>query len=208
MDYIVRGVSRSEYWSGQPFPSPGDLPNPGTELKSPALLAEPQGKVAESQTSGSIPINSQHYFTFSTCFRKQSFFSHPHLIEQWMFFNQDYCKSIDVIIIQKWSRFTLSLLINFCKSEGSRNLSTSILYGKGFSSVQSLSRVQLFVTPWTAAHQASLSITSSQNLLKLTPTELVMPSSHLILRHPLLLPPSIFPRIRVFQMSQLFTLGG
>ena len=67
-----------------------------------------------------------------------------------------------------------------------------------FSSVQSLSRVQLFATPWTAAHQASLSITNSQNLLKLMSIELVMPSSHLILCHPLLLLPSIFPSNRVF----------
>ena len=67
-----------------------------------------------------------------------------------------------------------------------------------FSSVQSLSRVQLFATPQTAAHQASLSITNSQNLLKLMSIELVMPSSHLILCHPLLLLPSIFPSNRVF----------
>ena len=67
-----------------------------------------------------------------------------------------------------------------------------------FSSVQSLSRVQLFATPWTAAHQASLSITNSQSLLKLMSIELVMPSNHLILCRPLLLPPSIFPSIRVF----------
>ena len=65
------------------------------------------------------------------------------------------------------------------------------------SSVQSLSRVQLFVTPWTAAHQASLSITNSQSLLKLMSIELVMPSNHLILCHPLLLA-SISPSIRVF----------
>ena len=66
------------------------------------------------------------------------------------------------------------------------------------SSVQSLSCVQLFVTPWTAACQTSLSITNSWSLLKLISTELVMPSNHLILCHPLLLPPSIFPSIRVF----------
>ena len=65
-------------------------------------------------------------------------------------------------------------------------------------SVQSLSRVQLFETPWTAACQASLSITSSQSLLKLMSTESVMPSNHLILSRSLLLPPSIFPSIRVF----------
>ena len=61
-----------------------------------------------------------------------------------------------------------------------------------------LSCVRLFETPWTAARQASLSITNSQSLLKLLPTESVMPSNHLILCCPLLLPPSIFPTIRVF----------
>ena len=66
------------------------------------------------------------------------------------------------------------------------------------SSVKSLSHIQLFVTPWTAAYQVSLSITNSQSLLKLISIESVMPSNHLILCHPLLLPPSIFPSIRVF----------
>ena len=67
-----------------------------------------------------------------------------------------------------------------------------------FSSVQSLSLVQLFATPWIAAHQASLSITSSWSLLILMSIESVMPSNHLILCCPLPLPPSIFPSIRVF----------
>ena len=67
-----------------------------------------------------------------------------------------------------------------------------------FSSVQSLSRVRLLATPWTAARQASLSITNSQSLLKLTSIELVIPSNHLVLCRPFLLPPSIFPSIRVF----------
>ena len=66
------------------------------------------------------------------------------------------------------------------------------------SSVQLLSRVQLFVTPWTAARQASLSITNSRSLPKLLSIESVMPSNHLILCRPLLLLPSIFPSIRVF----------
>ena len=66
------------------------------------------------------------------------------------------------------------------------------------SSVQSLSHVRLFVTPWTAAHQASLSITNSRSSLKFMSIKSVMPSSHLILCHPLLLLPSIFPSIRVF----------
>ena len=64
--------------------------------------------------------------------------------------------------------------------------------------MQSLSHVQLFATPWTVARQATLSITNSQNLLKLMSIELVMPSNHIILCHPLLLLPSIFPSIRVF----------
>ena len=78
-----------------------------------------------------------------------------------------------------------------------------------FSSVQPLSHVQLFATPWTAAHQASLSFfTISRTLLKLISIESVMPSNHLILCYPLLLLPSIFPSIRVFPMRQFFASGG
>ena len=72
------------------------------------------------------------------------------------------------------------------------------MYSVQFSSVQSLSCAQLLATPWTAARQASLSITNSWSLLKLVFIESVMPSNHLILCPPLLLPPSIFPSIRVF----------
>ena len=67
-----------------------------------------------------------------------------------------------------------------------------------FSSAQSVSCVRLFVTPWTAVCQASLSITNSQSLLKFVSIILVMPSNHLILCHPLPLPPSVFPSIRIF----------
>ena len=73
-----------------------------------------------------------------------------------------------------------------------------MVLGKLECSVQSLSHVQLFVTPWTAACQASLSITNSQSLLKLMSIELVMLSSHLILCCPLLFLPLILPSIRVF----------
>ena len=72
-----------------------------------------------------------------------------------------------------------------------------------FSSVQSLSHVQLFATPWTTACQASLSITNSQSSLKLTSIESVMPSSHLIICRPFLLLSAIFPSIRVFS-KELF----
>ena len=76
------------------------------------------------------------------------------------------------------------------------------------SSVQSLNHVWLFATPWTAALQASLSITNSRSPPKPMSIELVMPSNHLILCRPLLLLPSMFPSIRSFQMSHLFVSGG
>ena len=79
-----------------------------------------------------------------------------------------------------------------------QNASPNHKMSLAFSSVQSLSRVWLFATPWIAAHQASLSITNSGSSLKLTSIESVMPSSHLILCRPLLLLPLIPPSIRVF----------
>ena len=84
----------------------------------------------------------------------------------------------------------------------SHEIKRCLLFGRktmtNLNSVQSLSCVRLFATPWTVAHQASLSITNSWSLLKLMSIELVMPSNHLILCHPLLLLPSTFPSIRVF----------
>ena len=75
-----------------------------------------------------------------------------------------------------------------------------------FSSL--LSHVWLFATPWTAAHQGSLSITNSRSLLKLMSTELMIPSDHLILCHPLFLTPSIFPSIRVFSNDSVLCISG
>ena len=72
--------------------------------------------------------------------------------------------------------------------------------------VQSLSRVRLFATPWIAAHQASLSITNSWSLLKLMSIELVMPSSHLIFSHPILLPPSVFIYVCVYTHIYIYIL--
>ena len=87
--------------------------------------------------------------------------------------------------------FSTLLLLHLCHTPSSLEQSQ-------FSSVQLLSHIQLFVTPWTAACQASLSITNSWSLLRFVSIESVMPSNHLILCHPLLLLPSIFPNIRVF----------
>jgi len=76
-----------------------------------------------------------------------------------------------------------------------------------FSSVQLLRYVRLFATPWTAARQASLSITNSRSLLKLMPLESVMPSNHLIFCCPLFLPPSIFPSIRIFSNESVLRVS-
>ena len=85
-----------------------------------------------------------------------------------------------------------------CNVTAGLNVALQKEHSVQFSSVQLLSCVQLFATPWIAAHQASLSITNSRSLLKLMHIESVMPSSHLILCHPLLLLPPISPSIRVF----------
>ena len=84
--------------------------------------------------------------------------------------------------------------------------SGGVIIGDQFSSVQMLSHVQLFAVPWTAARQASLSITNSQSLLKLVSIELVMPSNYLILCGPLLLLPSIFPSIRIFSNESVLNI--
>ena len=88
-------------------------------------------------------------------------------------------------------------VLRYCSHLG-RFLAITFLPQQEFNSVQSLSRVQLFATPWTAVLQTSLSITNSRSLLKLMSIKSVTPSNHLILSHPILLPPSILPSIRVF----------
>ena len=98
-----------------------------------------------------------------------------------------------------WRYFWYSLIEKYLKIALSQK--PEFLYR--ISSVQLLSRVQLFATPWTAAHQAFLSITNSQSLLKLISIESVMPSNHLIPCCPLLLLPSIFLSIRIFS-NELF----
>ena len=116
--------------------------------------------------------------------------------------------------IEKWCHLTNScsvsiLLPSSFTALGNFPMSwffTSGGWGIGVSasaSVQSHNSVQLFVTPWTAACQASLSITNSWSLLKLMSIKLVMPSNHLLICHPLFLPPSIFPSIRVFSSESV-----
>ena len=90
-------------------------------------------------------------------------------------------------------------------NNNNKHISTVLLQSVS-QSVQLFSHVRLFVTPWTAAHQASLSINSSQSLLKLMSIESVIPSNHLILCCPLLLLPSVFPSIRVFPKESVLCI--
>ena len=105
-----------------------------------------------------------------------------------------------VTILQNIHKYIIKLCIN------GQNSILPWKWGESvqFSSVQSLSRVRLFETPWIAAHQASLSITSSRSSLKLTSIESVMPFSHLIFCHPLLPCPQSLPASESFPVSQLF----
>ena len=101
------------------------------------------------------------------------------------------------------------ILYHFLKAKGVLKELALFCFVNSVVVVQLLSHVQLFASSWTAAFQASLSLTVFQNLPKFMSIESVMPSNHLILYHPLLLLPSIFPSIRVFfPMSWLFTSGG
>ena len=96
----------------------------------------------------------------------------------------------------------------FCVIIGEHGFFADDFYFLKFSSVQSLSHVQLFATPWTAANHVSLSITNSWSLLKLMSIKSVRPPNYLILCRPLLLLPSIFPASGSFPMSQFFVSGG
>ena len=96
---------------------------------------------------------------------------------------------------------------NECKIAISQGFHIYAVVIHQFSSGKLLSHVQLFVTPWAVVHQASLSITNSQSLLKLMSIESVMPSNHLILCHHLLFSPWIFPSIRVFSSESVLHIG-
>ena len=103
-----------------------------------------------------------------------------------------------------------SVLMRWMKLEPitSSEVSQNEKHQYSISTVQLLSHVRLFATPWTATRQASLSITNSRSPPKLMSIKSVMSSNHLILCHPLLFPPSTFPSIRVFSNDQFFTSGG
>ena len=103
--------------------------------------------------------------------------------------------------MSQWKNLADALLTNHL-----RLISSSVIRHIDISSVQLLSSVRFFATPWTAAHQASLSITNSWSLLKFMSIKLVMPSNHLILCHLLLLLPSVFPSIKVFSNESVLCI--
>ena len=115
------------------------------------------------------------------------------------------CTHIVMLYTLSIYNFICPLLVNLSKQKKKNQYLSNILPFQ-FSSVQLISCVQLFATPWTAACQASLSITNSQSFLKLMSVESVMPSNHLLLCHPLLLLPSVFPSIKVFSSESVLCI--
>ena len=174
------GFSRQEYWSGLSYPPPGDLPNPGIEPRSPTLQAD---------SLPAEPLGKPKNTVVGSLSLLQAIFP-----------TQE----------STWGLLHCRQILNQLSYLGSPSLCIpAYKYASvQFNSVQLLSRVQLFATPWITAYQASLSITNSQSLPKLRSIESVMPSSHVILCRPLLLLPPIPPSIRVFFSESVFTSGG
>ena len=134
-----------------------------------------------------------------------SFFIVKSLKKNWnlLYINNTFCCKMIYFEAHSISYFSnLHKKRNSCKV----NSPSKRFFCRGSCFVQLLSCVQLFVNPWTAARQASLSITNSQSLLKLMSIELVMPSNYLILCHPFLLLPSVFPSITVFSNESVLLI--
>ena len=166
-------VGGQEYWSGLPFPSPGDLPDSGTEPRSP-ICRILQGLQVWKEATEIIPTLYMHSLPSYQY----------HSSERYIFIkNEPALISLNHPIAIAYLRSHLGVM-------------------HSVSSVQSLSLVWLFAPPRAAACQASLSITKSWSLLKLVSIELMLLSHHLTLCRPLLLLPSIFPSIRAFPTSQ------
>ena len=182
--------SRQEYWSGVPFPSPGDLPNSGIKPTSPAIPALAGGIFTTVLSEKLFKIWAKHIPWIHL-------FNSINVPVRWVVLLSSHFKDEEseaqgskVFFFSQVTKLGSSWVRIWTKLQALRHSVSQ--------SVQSLSCVQLFVTPWTAAHQASLSITNSQSLPKPMSIKLVMPSNHLILCRPLLLLSSIFPSIRAF----------
>ena len=173
------GFSRQEYWGGLPRPPPGDLPHPGIK---PVSLMSPElaGVFFTTRATWEAPLNWDLWKKELT---QQAGVSYTSYITM-----KDFLLWLGTYLLE----YFWNDLIMFCMLDA--------------SSVQSLSCVQLFVTPWPAVRQASLSITNSWSIFKLMAIESVMPSKHLILCRPLLLPRSIIPSIRIFSEESVLCL--
>ena len=171
---LFMGFSRQEYWSGLPFPSPVDhvLSELSTMTHLSWVALQGTGHSFIELDKAVVRVISLVGFL-------------------WLWFSVCPLMNKDKRLMEAswWKKLTVGETGSCSDGQGHAQ----------FSSLQSLSRVQLFATPWTAACQASLSITNSRSLLKLMSIESVIPFNHLILCRPLLLPPSIFPSIRVFR---------
>ena len=229
------GFSRQRYWSGLPFPSPGGPPEPGMEPVSLRSLALVGGFFTTSITwEAHCRTHWLHSWVFTQenwvpcAYKKRIIWmclavfiiiapkwkstqmaikvnghTNCSMFIQWSTTQQGKGKKplVHVTIRIKLRDSMLSKTSWILK-----RIHIIVLFT--INSVQLLSCIWLFVTPWTAAHQASLFITNSRILLKLMSTESLMLSNHLILCHLLLLLPSIFPSIRVFSNESVFASGG
>ena len=201
--------SRQEYWSGLPFPSLGDLPDSRIEPTSPAsaggfFTAEPPGK------------RLYHYYLLLILFPQFELYTGKNNLPMqetqktpvWSLGQEDPLEeevathSSILAGIIPWTKEPGGLLSMGSQRVGHDWSDWAWMHG----SLQLLSCVRLFATAWTAPLQSSLSITSSRSLLKLISIESVMPSNHIILCHPLLLLPSIFPSIRVFSKESVLRI--
>ena len=213
---------RKEYWGGLPCPSPGDLPDPGIEPRSPALQgdyssSEPPGKdqvlqksyILEIYLTFCISLQSNllaHFFCFDwmlkSCFLHFFSLSFSLLIHlhghHWSskYRKEVWCVLSEYWYYHSWLKSGLYKMKVLQKSKCAIYQCCQVCYD--YNSIQLLSHVRLFASPWTAARQASPSITNSWSPPKPMSIESVIPSNHRILCHPLLLLPSIFPSIRVF----------
>ena len=223
MDYqafLSMGFSRQEYWSGLPCLHPGYLADPGIKpvsLMSPALAGmffttnstrEALTNKSVSSVTHSCPTLQPHglQHTRLPCLSPSpGVYSDSHPLSQWC--HPTISSSVIPLSFHLQS-FPASGSFQISQFFASGNQSIWVLAS---ASIQFSSVAQSCPTlcdPRTTAHQASLSITNSQSLLKLMSIQSVMPSNHLILCHSLLLLPSIFSSIKVFSMSQFFTSGS
>ena len=179
---LSMGFSRQEYWSELPFLSPGNLTDPGNEPRSPhcrqiLYCLSHQELLQKNVVVVQLPSHVWLFATPWTAARQASLsLTISWSLPQFMFI----ALVMPSIFIILWCPLCL------------------------LTSVQLFIHVWLFATPWTAARQASLSITNSWDLLKLISSESVMPSNHVILCHTLFLLPSVFPSIRVFSNESVF----